>query len=281
MDRGFIKLYRKALDSGLIQHAKAWQLLSWCLLKATHRPFKTCFNGVVFELEPGQLVTSRDEACAFLFLTPKEFRCAAKLLEKTGFLAHKGTSRGTVFTVVNWGTHQAEGAPSGPSGGPRKGREGAGSGPAAGVSSVYRQEQDNRKKEYYGALPDRPVSSGRPSAECAEDVEGEYYLTKTKRTLAGKRLAAFNRFWTAFAYPKGKADAADAWLDIPLLTDSLVRKIVEAAEHEAAARPGVVASGRSPKWAEGWLAGRRWEDERSARARTKTLEELIAEQGVA
>ena len=77
-------------------------------------------------------------------------------------------------------------------------------------------------------------------------------------------MEAFNKFWSAFAYPKGKADAADAWLDIPVLTDSLVEKIVAAAEAEAAGRSAIIAAGNTPKWAQGWISGRRWEDKPAA-----------------
>ena len=113
----------------------------------------------------------------------------------------------------------------------------------------------------------------------AVDEQEAFYLTKRKRKLTGKRLSAFNRFWEAFAYAKGKAEAADAWLDIPQLTDSLVEKIILAAEAEAAARHGLVASGHSPKWAQGWISGRRWEDEAFTQPRELTLDEYLAQQG--
>lgn len=108
------------------------------------------------------------------------------------------------------------------------------------------------------------------------DSQPEFYLTKKKRKLTGKRLEAFNRFWTAFAYPKGKADAADAWLDIPKLTDQLVDEIVSSAEAEAANRSSVIANGQSPKWAQGWITGRRWEDKVVPLHGAMTLEEKSA-----
>lgn len=71
---------------------------------------------------------------------------------------------------------------------------------------------------------------------------------------------SFNQFWEAFAFAKGKAEAADAWLDIPELTDSLVGWICDAARQEADGRDRLIAKGQTPKWAQGWLNGRRWED---------------------
>ena len=117
------------------------------------------------------------------------------------------------------------------------------------------------KRESIKNLPENRSysASAPPDAACANS--GQVYITRKKRKLAGKRHTSFNRFWAAFAYTRGKAEAADAWLDIPELTDALVERIVTAAVKEAAARPQLEASGRTPKMAQGWIAGRRWEDE--------------------
>jgi hypothetical protein len=98
------------------------------------------------------------------------------------------------------------------------------------------------------------------SADAAHEKAEASYRTKKKRTLSGKRLESFERFWAAFGYAKGKAEAADAWLDIPSLTNALVNTICLAAEREAARRPEIVARGNTPKMAQGWISGRRWED---------------------
>ena len=103
-------------------------------------------------------------------------------------------------------------------------------------------------------------ASAPPDAAHTPVSEPAVYLTKKKRKLEGKRLLAFTRFWRAFNYAKGKAEAADAWLDIPTMTEALVTVIVTAAEREAASRPHLVAKGGTPKYAQGWLTARRWED---------------------
>jgi hypothetical protein len=96
----------------------------------------------------------------------------------------------------------------------------------------------------------------------SHDANGtEFYLTHRKRKLAGKRLETFNQFWEAFAYKKSRAAAADAWMDIPQLTMSLVTTIIEAAQRTASERPDLIAQGHTPKMAQGWITERRWEDE--------------------
>lgn len=99
-----------------------------------------------------------------------------------------------------------------------------------------------------------------------ENAVGDFYLTKKKKKLSGKRLETFLQFWTAFNLKLGKAEAADAWLDIPSLTGKVVAEIVAGAKREADLRPQLVAAGKTPKWAQGWLTGRRWEDEAVASA---------------
>lgn len=82
-----------------------------------------------------------------------------------------------------------------------------------------------------------------------------------KKTLSGKRAESFQRCWEAFGDKRGKAEAVDAWAIIPELTDSLVEKIIAAAGRYSGERPHMLAQGRTPKMAQGWIAGRRWEDE--------------------
>lgn len=122
-------------------------------------------------------------------------------------------------------------------------------------SQEQEQEQEQDKKECC-------------ATEVAQQVQNDFlisdepfFLTAKKRKLKGKRLDWFNQFWDAFGYKKGKAQAADAWFDIPKLTDSLCKRIIESALHEARDRPELTSQGRTPKMAQGWISGRRWEDE--------------------
>lgn len=112
-----------------------------------------------------------------------------------------------------------------------------------------------------GAAANSPASE-KPKAKKAKGrpPDEPHYQAKSGRYLTGKRLESFAAFWQAFAFPKGKAEAADAWLDIPELTDGLVARICDAARQEAAQRDRLLAKGQAPKWAQGWINARRWED---------------------
>ena len=92
----------------------------------------------------------------------------------------------------------------------------------------------------------------------------EEYITKRKRKLSGKRLETFDKFWDIFHVgwiKRGRAEAADAWLDIPVLTDAIVADILLGAKAEAMSRQRKLDAGRTPKMAQGWITARRWEDE--------------------
>ena len=105
------------------------------------------------------------------------------------------------------------------------------------------------------------TSSPKTGEVKVEKPVSNFYLTKKKRKLTGKRLESFLIFWKKFNYSQGKSDAADSWLDIPELTIGLCEKIYSAAEMEAKRRPELESAGKTPKMAQGWISSRRWEDE--------------------
>lgn len=92
-----------------------------------------------------------------------------------------------------------------------------------------------------------------------KEVSKECYVTAKGVILNKDQTVAFEQFWTAFALPKDKAKAADSWHALGV-GPKILPAIIAGAEREAKARPAMVADGRTPKWAQGWLSGRRWED---------------------
>ena len=110
-----------------------------------------------------------------------------------------------------------------------------------------------------------------PPPECEPRL-----MAKSGRVLAGKAFEDFDRFWRDFGLSRGKAEAADAWLDIPDMTNALVARICEAARQEAADRPRLEGRGQKPKQARGWLSSRRWEDYEAPKARAPTRTDGLA-----
>ena len=127
------------------------------------------------------------------------------------------------------------------------------------LSEVFHKGMPNQEQEpepEQEPLNNLPDSANRAGAV---DADAEiFYLSKKRKKLKGEVLESFNRFWKAFAYFHGKAEAADAWLSV--YSHGMVDPAVNAAILEAQNRPEQIAKGKTPKWAQGWLTGRRWED---------------------
>ena len=140
--------------------------------------------------------------------------------------------------------------------------EGLGKGFAEGFAEGFREPCRNhmpiQEQEQEQEQNNNNLSASDEDGGVKEVEEETFYLSKKKRKLKGKVLENFNLFWAAFAYPKAKAEAADAWLDV--YSQNLVDAIINAARIEAAERPRIIAQGKTPKYAQGWLSGRRWED---------------------
>jgi len=133
--------------------------------------------------------------------------------------------------------------------------------------------------------PDREFireCGGKISGDAGGKPEEPKYRTKKNRWLKGQRLADFEEFWIAFDYKKGKAAAADSWLDIKDYSPEKAKWIIYAAKKEAWERDGIIQRGGTPKWCQGWLTDRRWEDypmesQSSQKRRFKSKEEMKKE----
>lgn len=250
MHRGYVKIWRCINDTGMMKNHGLFTFWVQCLLSASHKHHTQYVGNQAVDLEPGEFIFGRHSWAARLGATEKELRVWLENLQKTRRIrATKRASKYTVYSIINWEIYQqdfsAEGHEQGHNMGHEQGQQRASKGPAKG----HKQELKHLNTEEKENIPHGDAGA-----------VGEFYLTKKKRKLTGKRLETFNRFWEAYSYPKGKAEAADSWLDIPALTDSLVETIIAAARAEAKRRPDILAKNGTPKWAQGWLTARRWED---------------------
>ena len=139
-------------------------------------------------------------------------------------------------------------------------------------SKVKQSKEENSKEDEI-----KENTSNTTATEVTESVKKEFYLTSKKKKLSGKRLETFLIFWEKFNYKKSKAEAAQAWLDIPTLTDLMCDQIYSAAELESKQRPSIRSRGGTPKMAQGWITSRRWEDETELASSARDPKELQAQ----
>lgn len=108
MDSGYVKLWRKSLESPTFQNANVWRFWTWCLLKATHKPFTAFVGYQKVDLEPGQFVFGINKSCIETGLSPQQTRTSIMLLKKLENLTIKSTNKFSVITIINWDTYQGE-----------------------------------------------------------------------------------------------------------------------------------------------------------------------------
>ena len=84
------------------------------------------------------------------------------------------------------------------------------------------------------------------------------------KTIHGEALEGFNRFWEAFDYKHGKAQAISSWHEVyknrGTSWESHLEQIIAGAYRAAGGRKDILDRGSTPMMAQGWLTARRWED---------------------
>lgn len=106
MERGYILLHRKLLDSAVWQNPNAFRVWTWCLLKASHDRYIATVGNQSVELLPGQFITGRLAASKETGLSERVFRDSLSVLQKASSLTIKTTSRFSVITICNWARYQ-------------------------------------------------------------------------------------------------------------------------------------------------------------------------------
>ena len=158
MDRGYVKLWRKKLDSDLWRNKNANRVFDFILLSATRKAIKYSVGARVLELQPGDYVSSIRKIAEKCSLTVKETRGALDFLYRTERVqagagmnddsarTNPGTNRAqpgaqrraqgfSIFSVVNWHAYQPDYIPEGTEKDTEKGKERAQLGHSKGTKT--------------------------------------------------------------------------------------------------------------------------------------------------
>ena len=108
MHRGYIKIWRKSIDSGMLKNHKLWAFWSWCLLKASHKETTVMVGYQEVKLQAGQFIFGRKAASYELGLSERSVRTCLESLEKTKKTTIKTTNKFSIITIINWDTYQQE-----------------------------------------------------------------------------------------------------------------------------------------------------------------------------
>lgn len=108
MAKGYVKLWRKTMDSGLLKNHKLWAFFSYCLLRANYRQHTEFINGSVVEIGPGEFIIGRKKAALELGLSEQSVRTCIKNLKELGIITNRPTNKYTIIKILNWSVYQGD-----------------------------------------------------------------------------------------------------------------------------------------------------------------------------
>lgn len=105
---GYIKLYRKLLESSVFQNEKALKVFIWCLLKATHKDREQLVGQQLIKLESGQFIFGRKKASEELKMKESTIYKYIKLLEEMKICNIKSNNKFSIVSIEKWSLYQVQ-----------------------------------------------------------------------------------------------------------------------------------------------------------------------------
>jgi hypothetical protein len=106
MNRGYVKVWRKIEDSGLIQLPNTLALFMHLLLNATHKDRKVGTTTGVIELKRGQFISGLHKLSSKLEQSDRQIRTSVDRLVKLGIISVQATNKYSIYTIENYGLYQ-------------------------------------------------------------------------------------------------------------------------------------------------------------------------------
>ena len=107
MDKGWIKLHRKALDNPVVtKDAEYLSVWIYLLLNATHEEYPSMFKGEKIILRPGQLITGCVSIGSRLKISESKVRRILKCFESDGQIVREVSNKNSLITILNWCDYQ-------------------------------------------------------------------------------------------------------------------------------------------------------------------------------
>lgn len=108
--KGYVKIFRKMLDSSIFQNEGLFKVWMWCLLKANHKDkwvsLKIGRGRTEILVKSGQFVFGRDSAANELGMSPSTVWKRIQKLEKLRSCDIQSNSHYSIITIINWESYQ-------------------------------------------------------------------------------------------------------------------------------------------------------------------------------
>ena len=120
LNGGWVRLYRKTLESAVFQNPVMLKIWIWCLLKANHEGrsvfVRTGRGETLVNLQPGQFIFGRNSASKELSLPASTIHDVMMRFRKTGNLTIFPDSHFSIVSISKWNDYQAENPTGNPTG---------------------------------------------------------------------------------------------------------------------------------------------------------------------
>lgn len=225
MNGGYIKLWRKSLDSAVWQCPDLWRTWTCCLMLANHKDGYVKIDGLAMPVivKPGQFITGRFSFHQAMYPKKKKENKSPstvwrwlQTLEKLENMHIQTNSRFSIVTVVNWDIYQQQ---------------------------DFKVEQAN----------EQPVNSRRTAGE--QPVNTNKNVKNDKNTNMGGR---FDEFWSLYPKKIGKAAALKSWKANKC--DAIADRIMAAIPKQTSSPQWQKNNGQYIPHPTSWLNQGRWDD---------------------
>ena len=105
---GYIKLYRKMLNSQIFNNEKTLKIWVWCLLKASHQERNQLVGQQLVNLKSGEFIFGRKKASEELNINENTVYKHLKVLEKLQMCTIKSNNKFSIVSINNWEFYQAQ-----------------------------------------------------------------------------------------------------------------------------------------------------------------------------
>ena len=112
MHRGYVKLWRRSIDSRVFKNPDLLKVWIWCLMRANHKStwveMKTGKSKIEVKVEPGQFVFGRKSAAKELGMPESSVRNRMVKLKNMRNVDIKEDRQYSIVSIMNWDIYQAD-----------------------------------------------------------------------------------------------------------------------------------------------------------------------------
>ena len=105
---GYVKLWRKLLDSPIFTNHNLLVFWIWCLLKASHKEANIMVGYQSITLQPGQFVFGLYASSKETKLSIQKIRTCLLILKKLENITINTTNKYSIISIVNWRDYQED-----------------------------------------------------------------------------------------------------------------------------------------------------------------------------